>query len=286
MIGTAFSVLIRLELSSPGIQYLQGDLQLTAHFIMSTLFHFIDACSLASKVANFCILWTICYMIIYHTTSLPGLFEPNKTFSAIVRYRNVQPIIPHKEAAHWEVVLHGDAKKLDTLVVDQKEPLAPSGSVCPGLAEVNSLKRTKVSADIPSDGSNLLAKTSPNEGNTIAQAPKQDNLRATTAPNRENGRTRDVTASIDKISVMLNFKKTKLTTIRFTNAFCHLWMKNIKILQRYLFSPIKDKITKGIAVPIFHPIWQTLNRTINWRSGVLVSIFTLIFILKNSLGLM
>src|SRR5437016_6339462 len=28
MIGTAFSVLIRLELSSPGIQYLQGDHQL------------------------------------------------------------------------------------------------------------------------------------------------------------------------------------------------------------------------------------------------------------------
>jgi heme/copper-type cytochrome/quinol oxidase subunit 1 len=40
MIGTAFSVLIRLELSSPGVQYLQGDHQLfnviiTAHaFIM------------------------------------------------------------------------------------------------------------------------------------------------------------------------------------------------------------------------------------------------------------
>ena len=28
MIGTAFSVLIRLELSSPGVQYLQGDHQL------------------------------------------------------------------------------------------------------------------------------------------------------------------------------------------------------------------------------------------------------------------
>ena len=40
MIGTAFSVLIRLELSSPGVQFLQGDHQLfnviiTAHaFIM------------------------------------------------------------------------------------------------------------------------------------------------------------------------------------------------------------------------------------------------------------
>jgi cytochrome c oxidase subunit 1 len=40
MVGTAFSVLIRLELSSPGVQFLQGDHQLfnviiTAHaFIM------------------------------------------------------------------------------------------------------------------------------------------------------------------------------------------------------------------------------------------------------------
>ena len=45
MIGTAFSVLIRLELSSPGVQFLQGDHQLynvivTAHaFLMSAPFH-------------------------------------------------------------------------------------------------------------------------------------------------------------------------------------------------------------------------------------------------------
>ena len=38
MIGTAFSVLIRLELSSPGVQYLQGDHQLfngaPSHYIV------------------------------------------------------------------------------------------------------------------------------------------------------------------------------------------------------------------------------------------------------------
>ena len=46
MIGTAFSVLIRLELAAPGVQVLQGDHQLfnviiTAHaFIMSAPFHY------------------------------------------------------------------------------------------------------------------------------------------------------------------------------------------------------------------------------------------------------
>ncbi|OAX31440.1 COX1-domain-containing protein, partial [Rhizopogon vinicolor AM-OR11-026] len=45
MLGTAFSVLIRIELSSPGVQFLQGDHQLfnviiTAHaFLMSAPFH-------------------------------------------------------------------------------------------------------------------------------------------------------------------------------------------------------------------------------------------------------
>lgn len=43
MIGTAFSVLIRLELASPGVQYLQGDNQLynvivTAHAFLMIFF--------------------------------------------------------------------------------------------------------------------------------------------------------------------------------------------------------------------------------------------------------
>jgi len=79
MIGTAFSVLIRLELSSPGVQFLQGDHQLfnviiSAHaFIMSTPFHSINTCSLVLQGTNLCVVGMLIYMITHHTAFLPGL---------------------------------------------------------------------------------------------------------------------------------------------------------------------------------------------------------------------
>jgi hypothetical protein len=140
----------------------------------------------------------IIYLIINNTAFLPGLVEPNKTIRAVVGYRNDLPIIPHKVTDHWKAILHGDVKKLDTHIVDKKEPWAPSGSVCPGLAEVNSSSRgAKDIVGIINDGIILLAKTSPNEGNAIAQAPKQESLRADTALNQDNEGIRDATASID-----------------------------------------------------------------------------------------
>jgi retron-type reverse transcriptase len=203
MIGTAFSLLIRLELSSPGVQFLQGDHQLfnviiSAHaFIMSTPSHFINTCSFTSQGVNLCVVGMIIYMIFHHTAFLPGIEEPNKTFRAVVGYREDLPIIPHKVTGLWKAILHGDDKKLDTHIVDQKEPWTPSGSVCPGLAEVNSSQGAKDTVGFMNDGIILLAKTSPNEGNANAQAPKQESLRATTAPNQDNEGIRDVTASIN-----------------------------------------------------------------------------------------
>jgi cytochrome c oxidase subunit 1 len=52
MIGTAFSMAIRLELAAPGVQYLQADHQLynvivTAHaFVMSTLSNTVATCDI------------------------------------------------------------------------------------------------------------------------------------------------------------------------------------------------------------------------------------------------
>lgn len=138
----------------------------------------------------------IIYIIIHHTAFLPGLVEPNKTTSAVVGYRCDLEVTPYNGKDHRKADLHGDDKKLDTQFVDKKEPRAPSGSVCPGLAEVNSTKGAKDTSGIMNEGIILLAKTSPNEGNTTAQAPKQVSLGAANAPNQDNGGTRDVTASI------------------------------------------------------------------------------------------
>ena len=106
MIGTAFSVLIKLELSSPRVKFLQGDHQLfniiiSAHaFIMSTPFHSISTCSLASKGANLCVVGMIIYLINLYTAFLPGLIEPKKTIrtiSVVVEYSYILRTTPYKE---------------------------------------------------------------------------------------------------------------------------------------------------------------------------------------------
>ena len=201
MIGTAFSVLIRLELSSPGVQFLQGDHQLfnviiSAHaFIMSTPFHSINTCSLVSQGTNLCVVGMLIYMITHHTAFLPGLDEPNKTTSAVVGYRYVQHVSSHNKTEHWKAYLQGDDKKLDTQIVCNNKPWGKSELNCPGLAELNSTQGAKGISGIMNEGIILLAKTSPNTGNINAQAPKQENLGATIAPNQGKGGTRDATAS-------------------------------------------------------------------------------------------
>jgi hypothetical protein len=134
-------------------------------------------------------------MVNNHTTSLPGLIEPNKTISAVVGYNNAQTKRPQKEAVHREVILQGDDKKLDTQIVVLKEPWAPSVLVGPGLAEVISQKESKGTIGIMNDSSVLLAKTSLQRGVKKAQAPNQETLRSHNGLNPEYSGTRDATAS-------------------------------------------------------------------------------------------
>src|SRR5689334_21223752 len=69
MIGTAFSVLIRLELAAPGVQYLQGDHQLfnviiTAHAFIMIFFMVNLNCTLNKVINNK--FWYITYSNISH----------------------------------------------------------------------------------------------------------------------------------------------------------------------------------------------------------------------------
>ena len=92
--------------------------------------------------------------------------------------------------------MHGYAKKLDTQLADQKEPNAPHGYVCTGLAKVTPIRR-KVTLGIMNENTILQARANPNEGKTLAQEPKQVNLGLPIhgTPNQHNRGIRDATAS-------------------------------------------------------------------------------------------
>lgn len=74
MIGTAFSVLIRLELSAPGVQFLQGDHQLfnvivTAHAFIMIFFMVNLICNIGIKFIN-----NLDYLISYNIHCLEFAF--------------------------------------------------------------------------------------------------------------------------------------------------------------------------------------------------------------------
>jgi group II intron reverse transcriptase/maturase len=186
--------------------------------------------------------------------------EPNKTISAVVRYRDALLITPYKETVHWEADLHGDAKKLDTHFVDKKEPRAPSGSVCSGLAEVNSQTGAKNSVGILNDTIILLAKTNPIEGNATAQAPKQVNLSAALLNwycilqrnarvaiallNRDDGGTRDVTASTDLLFDKRARSQHSIATQSEKGGSVKNSSHKGEILENYLYRVVLSELNK------------------------------------------
>ena len=105
MIGTAFSILIRMELAAPGVQILNGDHQpfnviITAHaFIMSTPFNrsFVDVDN--SLELTIIVVGAVIFILLTQYSSLPGLLKPNKNNNAVVGYKmmNVLLRVPNKK---------------------------------------------------------------------------------------------------------------------------------------------------------------------------------------------
>src|ERR1700734_281028 len=91
MIGTAFSVLIRLELSAPGVQYLNGDHQLFNVIITAHAFVMIFFMVMPSTVGGFGKKDILtCYFAFSSRRGLSNflVFKINKVLASVLTYYN------------------------------------------------------------------------------------------------------------------------------------------------------------------------------------------------------
>lgn len=196
MIGTAFSVLIRLELAAPGVQILQGDHQLfnviiTAHaFVMSAPLHFFVLQLVVGRLASvlralFVIIKMGFHFVIakrYRTRDIAYQIA-NNFWQGVADVNKAKSLWLPTRASGPRVTTQVEVNKSDTLSQEQKEPqdlsrillsvFGPQRYLFLVMMKIHIFKVImKLASDIMSARHCLLAKWHSTEEEQLAQTAK------------------------------------------------------------------------------------------------------------------